>query len=105
MGIFDRFLRKSIKIKTRGEEMRRAFLDPEIVKHYFDMSNDEEKEFFIEQASKHGKKPFNSPYWQAYIYWLGFEASNKLPEHVKKKLKLVGEKAIKKAEKEEKDGV
>ncbi len=105
MAIFDRFLRKSIKIKTRGEEMRRAFFNPEIVKHYYEMGDEIDRKIWDEQASKHGKKPFNSPYWWAYLYFLGLEASNKLPEHVKKKLKLVGEKAIKKAEKEAKDGV
>jgi len=97
-----------VKAKMVAEEYRQVFYNPDLAKMYYDISDDELKEIFEEQASEHSKKPFNSPYFWAFAYWKGVEAEKKLdkyPKAIKKALQTAGSLFIKKVKEEGRDGV
>lgn len=95
---YNKAVKSFLKRQMKSQETIEAIKNPEILKPYFNKSDDEMKEIFTEQASHHRFKPFNSPYWHAYTYWLGYEAMERFKDKPKilKKLNKIGERATKK---------
>jgi len=83
--------------KEMAKKYRNIFFNPNLVKIYFNISDEKHKEMFINQAKKYDKKPDNSPYWWAFVYWNNVD-EDQIPKKTKKLLKNINSLFIRERE-------